>query len=332
MCRTPEYATELTLQPLRRYPQLLDAVVVFSDILIIPPAMGLVVTMEAGAGPVLPEPLNTPADLARLNLGPIDAQSAFSFLYEAIRQTRVRAAQEVGKAVPVIGFCGGPWTLMGYMVEGGGSKDGYLKAKKWLMNHPVESRQLLAALSRAIADCLVCQWEAGASILQVFESSSGELSPHRFREFLLPYLVQIERSVRARVPSPAEGGPLLIVFPRNAHAALEWLAAESEYDVIGVDWATDPRQAVEAVTRGARRNPRREGRVPALQGNLDPHELFCESPAELRRGVKAMLEGFGGHPLIGNLGHGMMPAHTPEALREFFQSVHDYSSAAYAKQ
>jgi uroporphyrinogen decarboxylase len=248
MCHTPAIAAEVTLQPLRRYHDLLDAVVIFSDILIVPQAMGMEVVMESGRGPVFTRPLDSPEDLGRLRLAP-DVRSALAPLFEAITLTRRLAAEEVGKAVPVIGFAGGPWTLMSYMIEGGGSKL-FEKSKLWLFRvrrrahgaagagrgaaldaaapgvnlsspvpprvcplprvpqHPEASRALLGAITDVVVELLLEQWRAGASILQIFESHAGELSPALFAAFLLPYLRQIAERVRARTPSVAQGACL----------------------------------------------------------------------------------------------------------------------------
>ena len=286
MCQTPALSCEVTLQPLRRFAGLLDAVVIFSDILIVPQAMGLLVEMEAGKGPVLPAPLDSPADLARLTLVP-DVRARLAYLFEAITLTRRTAAAEVA-AVPVIGFAGGPWTLMSYMIEGGGSKT-YEKSKAWLVRHAEASHTLLAAITGVVVELLLGQWEAGASVLQVrgmawgrgggggvhtraslsqtlaaphisplptpqvFESHAGELSPAAWGTFALPYLRDIARRVRARVPPVEQGGPLLILFPRCAHHALAQLSADDAgaggcgYDAISLDWGFDPASAVATV-------------------------------------------------------------------------------------
>lgn len=315
MCQTPALATEVTLQPLRRYKGLLDAVVIFSDILIIPQAMGLEVLMDPGRGPVFPAPLTSPEDmLARLCFEP-DVRGKLQYLLDAITLTRRESAGI--HAVPVIGFCGAPWTLMAYMIEGGGSKT-FEKSKSWLLKYPEASHKLLSAIAKVCTELLVLQWQAGASILQVFESSGGELSPDRFNEFALPYIAEIAAGVRSRVPDVVDGGPPLIIFARGAtHHALEALTA-TQYDVIGIDWTMDPADTVARLQRA--------GSKQALQGNLDPCELF--GPADsISRSVVRMVQGFGSHPVIANLGHGMLPTHDPEALRCFFSSVHTSSAA-----
>ncbi|KAA0148017.1 hypothetical protein FNF29_06961 [Cafeteria roenbergensis] len=309
MCETPELAAEVTLQPLRRFRGLLDAVVIFSDILIVPQAMGMECQMLPGKGPVFPAPLLDPSHLDRLNLAP-DASDdgAFSPLYRAIKRTRMLMQDEV----PVMGFCGGPWTLLAYMVDGGGSRT-YARSKTWLFKHGAESHRLLDALAEGLASMLVGQWRAGASALQVFESSAGELSPADFREFSLPYLLKIASLVRARVPPVSEGGPPLIIFARCAHHAYEALAGT--FDVVGVDWAIDPSEVVARVG----------DKCSALQGNLDPGRLYGDDES-IRKATRAMLESFGDMPLIANLGWGMHPTHEPRALRAYFTAVHEESA------
>jgi uroporphyrinogen decarboxylase len=307
-------------------------VVIFSDILIVPQAMGLEVKMAPG--PVFPSPILSPADFSRLNLTP-DASTAFAPLYRAIASTR-RAAAAEGKAVPVIGFCGAPWTLMSYMVgpagrpapdappgaPHGAGKDSTERARAWLYSHRAESHFLLAALAKVCADLLVGAWAAGASILQVFESGGGDLTPALFSEFALPYMKEVASLVRARTPAVSEGGPLLIVFPRGQHAiaGLEGLC-DSAFDAIGLDWGWDQSEAASRVAAECARL----GRKPmALQGNLDPAALFAPRDA-LRKITFDMLTAFGDTPLVANLGHGMLPSHDPIALGEFFQAVKDFN-------
>jgi len=183
--------------------------------------------------------------------------------------------------------------------------------------HPEASHRLLGALAEALADLLVGEWRAGASALQVFESSAGELSPADWREYSLPYLRRIAELVRARVPSVADGGPPLVVFARCAHHAFE--ALSETFDVVGVDWAVEPAEAVARVG----------DKCLALQGNLDPGRLYGDDDS-IRAATRAMLEGFGDKPLIANLGWGMHPTHEPRALKAYFTAVHEESAALRA--
>ena len=199
------------------------------------------------------------------------------------------------------------------------------RARLWLLLHPSASHALLAALADACVELLVGQWAAGASVLQVFESAAGELPPRLFEDFALPYMVRVAAGVRARTPPVSEGGPPLIAFPRNAHQAgvLEALCA-SPFDAISLDWLTEPAAACERVAGACRALgvPRK-----ALQGNLDPALLHLP-PAALVAETARMLRGFGDHPLVANLGHGMHPSHAPARLALYFEAVHALSAAA----
>ena len=297
--RTPELATEITLQPIERFP--LDAAIIFSDILVVPQAMGLEVQMIKGRGPVFPEPLSTPDDLKRL-VQP-DAKKELAYVYDALTLTR----KKLNGRVPLIGFCGAPWTLMAYMIEGGGSKT-FSKSKTWLFKYPKESHALLSAITDVLIDYVVNQVDSGAQLIQVFDSWAGLLSPQAFKEFSLPYLKRIAEALgRERPEAPKT------VFAKGAHYALEDLST-SGYDVIGLDWTMSPQQARQRVG----------GRV-ALQGNMDPCMLYAQ-PDAIKEEVKTMLHQFGEGGHIANLGHGMHPDHDPEHARVFIESVREFSA------
>ncbi|KAJ1719946.1 Uroporphyrinogen decarboxylase in heme biosynthesis [Coemansia erecta] len=313
VCRSPALATEVTVQPIRRYTGLLDAAIIFSDILVIPQAMGLDVQMVPGKGPHLPEPLRSPDDLSRLT----DKQSGYSvdreldYVYKAITNTR----HALNGEVPLLGFVGAPWTLMAYMVEGGGSKT-FALAKSWLFKHPEASHELLSRIADVAAEFLVGQIRAGAQAVQVFESWAGELGPQDFATFSLPYLARIATRVKATYPDVP-----MTVFAKGAHYALEQLAKDTLYDVISLDWTIDPavaRSRVDAAVQGRRK--------VVLQGNLDPTVLFGDEQT-IRERTREMCRAFGPASHIANLGHGMMPSHDPELLRVFLESVHEASSA-----
>jgi uroporphyrinogen decarboxylase len=299
MCRTPELACEVTVQPLRRFP--LDAAIIFSDILVVPQALGLEVEMVKGKGPHFPAPLGGPGDLGRLETP--DVQRELGYVYEAITLTR----RVIGGRAPLIGFSGAPWTLMAYMIEGGGSKN-FSNSKAWLYAHPEASHELLQATTDVIVEHLSAQADAGAQALQVFDSWAGTLAPYHFSSFALPYLQQVAERVKARHPDVP-----LIVFARGAHYALAALA-ETDYDVIGLDWTIIP-QAARAIV----------GDAAALQGNLDPSALYG-SPATIRAAVKLMLDGFGTQGYIANLGHGMHPDHDPDHAGAFVEAVQELSA------
>ncbi|KAJ2890864.1 Uroporphyrinogen decarboxylase in heme biosynthesis [Coemansia aciculifera] len=317
VCRTPALATEVTLQPLRRYATLLDAAIIFCDILVIPQAMGLEVQLVPGKGPHFPEPLRTPDDLARL----VDLKPGFSvdaeldYLYKALTNTR----HALDGQVPLLGFVGAPWTLMAYMIEGGGSKTLAL-AKTWLFAHRSAAHELLARVADVAAQFLIGQVRSGAQALQVFESWAGELGPQDFTEFSLPYLALIAARVKAVFPDVP-----MTVFARGAHYALEQLATDTLYDVISLDWTIDPRAARRRVDTALASRTNGVPRSVVLQGNLDPTVLLGDEHV-IRERTAEMCQAFGSSRHIANLGHGMMPSHDPERLRVFLEAVHQSSA------
>jgi uroporphyrinogen decarboxylase len=264
--------------------------------------------------PRFPAPLDTPADMARLREN-VDVHKELGYVFAAI--TRTRHALE-GR-VPLIGFSGAPWTLMGYMVEGGGSKT-YQKSKTWLFKHPKESKALLDRIADVCIDYLVGQVQAGAQMLQLFESNACELAPHHFEEFSLPPLVKIAKGVREKLK--AVGTPIVpfTLFARGAHYPLSKLAAEAGYDVLGLEWTVDVAAA------------RRElGLSVPVQGNLDPSVLYGGRES-IEREVERMSKAFRGDGpskgWIANLGHGITPGVDPEDMRWFLECVHKYSAKA----
>ncbi|KNC51653.1 uroporphyrinogen decarboxylase [Thecamonas trahens ATCC 50062] len=301
ICRTPELACEVTLQPLRRFEY--DASIIFSDILVVPQAMGMEVQMVKGKGPVFPAPLESPEDMqSRLEFKP-DVASVLSYVYEAIALTRTN----IGGAVPLIGFVGAPWTLMAYMIEGGGSKT-HSKAKKWLYIHKAASHQLLQAITDVVVAHLVEQAKAGAQLLQVFDSNAGALTRELYDEFGLPYLTQIATRVKSALGAAAVP---MTAFARGAHWALHDLSY-SFYDVLSIDWTIDPEYA----------RTQTGGRV-ALQGNIDPCYLYA-SDEDLVAAVGTMLSAFGPTGYICNLGHGIYPDMDPAKVKVFVDAVHAY--------
>lgn len=299
---TPELAAEVTLQPIRRFP--LDAAIIFSDILVVPQALGLEVQMVKGKGPHFPDPVTTPDALSRL-VEP-DVDDALGHVFAAITRTR----HELEGQVPLIGFSGAPWTLMAYMIEGGGSK-AYKNARRWLYESPDAAHTLLARTTDVIVPYLIGQAKAGAQLLQVFDSWAGLLSPHGFRTFGLPYLKTIASRVKQACPDVP-----LIVFAKGAHYALDALA-DTDYDVIALDWTMDPHAARQTV-----------GDRAVLQGNLDPCTLYAD-PDVIRRSVQDMLAAFGPHGHIANMGHGMHPTHDPEHVAAFVDAVHTESERTH---
>lgn len=302
ICQTPALACEATLQPIRRFDDL-DAAIIFSDILVIPQALGMVVEMKPGVGPVLPNPLVKPDDIKSLKF-PVNIKEALGYVMEAITLTRNKLE---GK-VPLIGFSGAPWTLMCYMVEGGGSKT-MSKAKLWLYQYRTKSQELLNIITDTVSDYLVEQVRAGAQLLQVFESSAEYLGPELFNQFALPYITKINKTVKDKLKQEGLEKVPMTIFAKGAHYALEELA-NIGYEVVGIDWTVDPVQARKCV-----------GPNITLQGNLDPCALYAR-PSDLIEYTCKMLNKFGKSRYIANLGHGIYPDMDPEHVKTFLKEVH----------
>jgi uroporphyrinogen decarboxylase len=303
LCSTPDYACEVTLQPLARYK--LDAAILFSDILTIPHALGLGLEFEAGEGPKIHRPVRTPADIDQLPS--IDPERELRYVMDAVRLIR----RELGGRVPLIGFAGSPWTVATYAVEGGGSKT-FDRIKAMLYGTPSELHRLLDHLTRTTIDYLNAQIEAGAQAVMVFDTWGGSLAPAAYREFSLKYMAKIvaglvkERDGR-RVPS--------ILFTKGGG---QWLAemADTGADALGVDWTTDLKTARALVA----------DRV-ALQGNLDPSVLYAPLAA-IRAEVARVLESYGsGSGHVFNLGHGIHPDVSPEHAGAMIDAVLELSPA-----
>ncbi|WFC99701.1 uroporphyrinogen decarboxylase [Malassezia yamatoensis] len=334
-CRTPELASEITIQPIRRFEGLLDGAVIFSDILVVPQAMGLEVEMVPGKGPSFPQPLNSPADLSRLKK--VDIAKDLGYVLDAIKLTR----EKLNGRVPVIGFCGAPWTLMAYMIEGGGSKT-WEKAKKWLFDYPNESKVLLERIASVCAQFLVAQIHAGAQLLQVFDSWAGELSPQDFRTFALPYLRSIALEVKDSLACCSTTVPPMIVFAKGALGHSMHEVTRSGYDVVALDYTIEPitaRKAVQAALQSSSKfscsAAHREIAHPiALQGNLDPAVLYAE-PKVIEQRVEEMLRGKNGFgdqgAYICNLGHGITPGVDPEKVAVFLRAVRRISREIQAE-
>jgi len=304
ICQNPELACEVTLQPVRRFD--VDAAIIFSDILVIPQALGMKVEMQAGVGPVFESPLVSPEDMSRLEVPVV--RDCLKYVFDAITLTR----HKLEGRVPLIGFSGAPWTLMSYMVEGGGSKT-YSKAKRWLYQKPTESKDLLQRLTDVIVEYLVEQVRAGAQILQVFESNAEYLGASMFEKFALPCLLQINNKVKEALDSEKLDRVPMIVFAKGGHYAIEKLSKVG-YEVVGLDWTINPEEAREKV-----------GTDITLQGNFDPCGLYS-SPEEIKSSVGNMVAQFGRHKWIANLGHGIYPDMDPEHLKAFIDAVHFHTT------
>jgi len=289
VCKTPELAVEVSLQPFRRLG--VDAVIVFSDILIPAEAMGL--ALELGdAGPNLPEPVRTAADVERLR--GFDQETETGFLMEAIR----RIAREVGPRVPVLGFAAAPWTLACYMVEGK-TKEGFATVKSFLYHEPRSFRALLSKIADATVGYLKAQISAGAAAVQLFDTWCGELSLADYEAFALPAVREIISRVSGDVP---------VIYYTKASGHLMSAVAKTGADVLSVDWRQDLRELRKTL-----------GPRVALQGNLDPAILF--GPAEkVREATSEIASSLGGVGHVLNLGHGILQ-HTPvESAKVFIET------------
>ncbi|XP_068627631.1 uroporphyrinogen decarboxylase [Battus philenor] len=302
VCRTPELACEVTLQPLRRYEHL-DASIIFSDILVIPQALGMTVEMHPGVGPVFPKPLENPSEIDDLKED--GAVSRLKYVGEAITLTR----HKIEGKVPLIGFTGAPFTLMGYMIEGGGSKT-MAKTKEWLEKYPKDVHKLLNLLTRVIIDYLIMQTESGAQLLQVFESSADHLTRNQFIEISAPYLKTIREGVKTKLKERNLNQVPMTIFAKGAGSSLD-IQAGLGYETIGLDWTVDPIEARKIV-----------GENVTLQGNLDPQDLY-KSPEEIKKMTIEMVQKFGKHRYIANLGHGITPQTPLESMAAFTEAVHE---------
>ncbi|KAJ5654610.1 hypothetical protein N7490_001613 [Penicillium lividum] len=307
-CRSPEIASTLTLQPIDRYDGLVDAAIIFSDILVIPQAMGMTVEMVDKKGPHFPEPLQSPDDgqYEKVLAKKVDVKAELDYVYKAITLTRFKLKGRV----PLIGFCGAPWTLLCYMVEGGGSKL-FIQSKKWVYKYPKESQALLQKIAEICVEYLALQVAAGAQLVQVFDSWAGELSPATFASHSLPYLRHISTNLPKRLQEMGLEPVPMTVFAKGAWYALDDLC-NSGYNVVGLDWLHDPAEAMRIAN----------GRV-TIQGNADPGMLYG-GPSAITPTVEKMVEGFkkGKQGWICNLGHGVTPFVDPENLKFFFEEIH----------
>lgn len=293
MVRASEVAAEVTLQPIRRFG--FDAAVIFSDILVPCAAMGVDVRFEEGEGPKLAPAVRTRADVERLR--DFDARVDTKFLGDAIRLVR----KELGSERAIIGFCGAPWTVASYFVEGASSRN-FEHAKALLHGDPSTFELLCRRIVDNSIPYLAMQVEAGADVVQIFDSWGGALDAHTWREHLLPHVKRIVDAMHAlRVP---------VILYVNGCAQLLEVLAETGADVLGIDWRVDPAQAIERVG----------GRV-ALQGNMDPCVLFAP-PAAVEREARRTLDGFrGAQGHVFNLGSGILPGTPVESVEALVRTV-----------
>jgi uroporphyrinogen decarboxylase len=301
LCKNPELACEVTLQPLERFP--LDAAILFSDILTIPDAMGLGLYFTEGEGPKFERPVRDEAAVAAL--GVPDPEQDLGYVMEAVRVIR----RELDGRVPLIGFSGSPWTLATYMVEGGSTKN-FAHCKGMLYDRPELMHQLLSTVADSVTSYLNAQVAAGAQAVMIFDTWGGVLGPREYEQFSLAYMERIIQGLNRenegrRVP--------VILFTKGGG---QWLArmSESGCDALGVDWTTDLADARVQV----------RDRV-ALQGNLDPCILYS-SPERIREEVARVLDSYGHGPgHVFNLGHGIHPNVNPEHAAALVEAVHELS-------
>ena len=292
--QNPELATAITLQPVDQIG--VDAAILFSDILVIPQAMGLEVQLIENKGPVLPEPIQSAKDLDRLHIPA--AAGELSYVMDALRMIK----SELNGRVPLIGFAGAPWTLLCYMVQGKGSKT-FDEAKAFCYMQPGLAHTLLQMITDSTIDYLKAQAAAGADLVQLFDSWGGLLSPEDFETWSLQYIRQIVTAVKDIVPT--------IIFAKGAWHSLEAMAATGAHG-LGIDWCISPKMARQLA-----------GNKIVLQGNYDPAHLLSPVPV-IRAEVTAMLDAFGNHGHIANLGHGILPNVPVDHAKAFVDTVKNY--------
>jgi len=301
LCKTPELASEITLQPLARFP--LDAAILFSDILTIPDAMGLGLSFKEGEGPIFAHPLRSEHDIARLRVPTPEVDLAY--VLDAIRLTQKNLARQV----PLIGFCGSPWTLATYMVEGCANKS-FPRIQALRQGDPKLLHTLLDVLAKSVSAHLNAQIRAGVNAVMIFDTWGGMLNTADYQIFSLYYVKQ----VITHLLTQHEGSPIpVILFTKGGGQWLELMAATGCH-VLGIDCQTDLSDA-----------RLRVGDKVALQGNLDP-AILLESPERIRAAVAKTLSAFGKKPgHIFNLGHGVPQQVLPEHVAVLVDAVHELS-------
>lgn len=294
LVKTPERAAEVTLQPVDRLG--VDAAIIFSDILVVAEAMGLPYQMSEKKGPYFPQTIQNEQALEKLQVA--NVYESLQYVFDAIKITK----QALHGRVPLIGFAGAPWTLLAYMVEGGGSKT-CTKARSMLYTHPRLAHQLLQMITASTIDYLQDQINAGVDLVQLFDSWAGILPPAHYQIFSLKYITQICTAIQ-KVP--------IIFFAKGAYFARKAMHS-LPCEVIGLDWNMDIHTSRALI-----------GTEKTLQGNLDPCVLYG-SLATIKQETIAMLEAFGPYKHIANLGHGVYPDTDPDKVKYFVATVQEYS-------
>lgn len=293
-CQTPELACEITLQPIDIVG--VDAAILFSDILVVPQAMGLEVQLVESKGPLLPDPIKTVNDLQRVYVP--DVNEKLGYVFDAVRLIK----KELNDRVPLIGFAGAPWTLLCYMVQGKGSKT-FDEAKAFCYTQPETAHRLLQMITDTTIAYLKEQIKAGADTVQLFDSWGGLLGPEDFENLSLKYMRQVVAAIKDLAP--------IIVFAKGAWHSLDAMAATGAQG-LGIDWCIKPKLAREFA-----------GNNVTLQGNFDPAKLLSPIPV-IEKEVTAMLDAFGPGRYIANLGHGILPNVPVAHAKAFVDTVKNY--------
>ena len=294
LVKNPDLAAEVTIQPVDILG--VDAAIIFSDILVIPEAMGLPYTMDEGKGPRFPQTIKNEADLSRLRIADEDS---LGYVIDAIKVTK----KALNGRVPLIGFAGAPWTIFCYMVEGKGSKT-FSLARKTLYNNPSFAHKLMDKITDSTINYLKSQIAAGADIVQIFDSWAGILPTEQYDNFSLKYISKIADAI-TEVP--------VIVFAKGAFASRKSIGAMN-CEVVGLDWNMDIKESRALI-----------GPDKTLQGNLDPAALYADFDT-LRSETRKMIDHFGKYRHIANLGHGVYPDMEVDKVKCFIDEVKEYSS------
>ncbi len=293
-CRTPELASEITVQPIRRFE--MDAAILFSDILVIPQAMNIEVQMKSNFGPYIPKPIRRQKDLDNIIVP--DIHDSLDYVIKAIKVTKEKLSNEI----PLIGFAGSPWTVLCYCVQGQGSKN-FDKAKELCFTKPIVAHTLLQKITDTTIAYLKAKVRAGVNAVQIFDSWGGVLTPDDYQNFSWQYIQQIINALKDIAP--------VIVFGKGCWFALNKMS-KSGASALGIDWTCSPLNARYL-----------SGKKITLQGNFDPSRLFS-SPIEIKKMVFKMINEFGKDKYIVNLGHGILPNIPIENVKSFIDAVKEY--------
>ena len=295
-CKTPELASEITMQPIRRFG--MDAAILFCDILVIPQSMNIEVQMKPNFGPYLPKPIRTGKDVKNVIVP--DVKFELDYVYSAIKATK----ELLNNEVPLIGFAGSPWTILCYCVQGQGSKN-FDKAKAFCFSNPLAAHELLQKITDTTISYLKEKVNVGVDVVQIFDSWGGMLGPNDYQEFSWRYINQIIEAIKEIAP--------VIAFGKGCWFALNEMA-KSNASAIGIDWTCSARNA-RYLTGGNK----------TLQGNFDPSRLFSP-PKTIRKMVHEMIDSFGKDRYIVNLGHGILPNIPVDHAKAFINAVKSYNS------